>query len=373
MKTNMYVLVGCFAILLFASCSKETTDATPQPGEKSARLELVLAGTKTVNGRATGGALPTSEDKINTLAVGVFNSDDGSVNVISEPSIGSGNKLSNINCTPGKVDIVIVANAPAGTFAGVMNKSDFVAKTVLLSATATSQVQGSDNLPMSGEETNVVMAPGATISKTINLSRLVARVSISSIKTAFDPNGAYKDATFKPEKLFLYNAMSASTVTPGAQPAGTLPIHGGDGDKTSCTVVTGNEHLFDALTGTANNSAYTTPHWFYTFANDGATTPATATKFVIAGTFDADGSGSAATAETVYYPIVVNKSQAGTSFTGTGTGNSKIERNTDYQLSATIKGKGVSTPGENIDPTVLTLTVSVKGWDLTITQDVEFN
>lgn len=369
MKTNLYLSVACIATLFLASCSKEThSEPTSQLGEKSARLEIVLAGTKTVNGRATGGALPTSEDNIKTIAVGVFDNTTGVVNVIAEPTIASGTTLTSINCTPGTCDIIIVANAPTGTFAGVMNKNDFIAKTTSLSVTATSQVQASDNLPMSGEKTRVAMTAGGIVTERINLSRLVARISISSIKTDFDPNGSYANATFTPQHLFLYNAMSASTVVPTAQPQGTLPIHGGDGNATGCAVVTGNEYLFDAITSTAN-TPYTAPHWFYTFANDGATTPATATKFVISGTFDAGGSSP----ETVYYPIVVNKSQAGTIITGTGGGNSKIERNTEYKLTATIKGKGVPTPGENIDPATLTLTVDVADWVLTITQDVEFN
>lgn len=366
MKTNMYVFVACLATLFFASCSKETTDPEPQPGEKTARLELTLEGTKTVNGRATGGTLPTSEGNIKTIAIGVFNSDK-TVNVIAEPTVvQSGGVLAGINCMPGTVDIIVVANAPAGTFAGVMTKDAFIAKTVALSVTQTSNVQTSDNLPMSGEATGVALTAGSNKAQTISLSRLVARISISSIQTAFDQNGAYKNATFKVDKVFLYNAMSTSTVIPTTQPTGTAPIHGATAPNGAYAA--GTAWLLDVITPVDVKTAYTTPHWFYTFANDGKSAP---TKFVISGQFDADGAGSD-TAEAVYYPIVVNKQQTGTIITGGG-GDSTIKRNSEYKLSATIKSKGVSDPAENIDPATLTLTVEVAPWALTITQDVTFD
>ena len=368
MKTNLYVSVACVVTLLFASCSKETIAPEPQPGERTARLELALEGTHTANGRATGGALPTSEGNIKTIAVGVFNS-DGSVNVIAEPTaVQNGSALTAINCMPGTVSIIVVANAPAGTFAGVMTKSAFVDKTVALSATQTANAQTSDNLPMSGEATSVALTAGSNKAQTISLSRLVARISISSIKTAFDANGAYKSATFKPEKVFLYNAMSVSPVTPSStpQPVATTPIHGATAPNGAYAA--GTAWLLDTFTGTANTE-YKTPHWFYTFANDGKATP---TKLVISGQFDADGTGTSAAATTVYYPIVVNKAQAGTTISGSGNGDSSIKRNSEYKLTAIIKSKGVNDPATDIEPATLTLTVNVAAWALTLTQDVTF-
>ena len=50
-----------------------------------------------------------------------------------------------------------------------------------------------------------------------------------------------------------------------------------------------------------------------------------------------------------------------------------IERNTCYNITATIKGKGVDDPDKDIDPATISLTVTVAAWALTITQDVTFN
>jgi len=42
-------------------------------------------------------------------------------------------------------------------------------------------------------------------------------------------------------------------------------------------------------------------------------------------------------------------------------------------MKVTIKGKGVSTPTENIVPANLQIEVSVAPWDLTIVQNVVFD
>ncbi|MEG0463485.1 fimbrial protein [Bacteroides sp.] len=364
MKTNWCVPVAILSTFLVISCNKET-DPIPQPGEKNARLELLLKGTPVSTGRSTDATLPADEGNIKTIAVGVFSHASGDVNIITEPTVAqSGSTLSSINCTPGIVDIVVVVNAPTGSFAGVLTKNDFIAKTVSLSTTQVSNVQTSDNLPMSGEATNITLTADQTQAATISLSRLVARISINSIKTAFDVNGAYKNATFTLQKVFLYNAMSTSTVIPTVEPAGTTPIHGGVAP--GGIWATNTPWLVDAITGVANTE-HTTPHWFYTFANDGTSTP---TKFVIVGQLDIDGLGITP-AETVYYPIVVNKAQTGTVISGS-VGDSTIKRNSEYKLTAIIKGKGVSDPDQNIDPASLALTINVANWALTITQDVIF-
>ena len=92
--------------------------------------------------------------------------------------------------------------------------------------------------------------------------------------------------------------------------------------------------------------------------------------------FDQDGPGTAYDEETVYYPIVINKSQSGTTITENGetkTGRTGyLDRNTVYNLSAVIKGKGVSDPSQDIEPADLNLTVTVADWTLTVTQEVVF-
>ncbi len=51
------------------------------------------------------------------------------------------------------------------------------------------------------------LGAGINTGMTARLSRLVARVSISSIKTAFDPNGQYAAASYELKNIFVRNAM----------------------------------------------------------------------------------------------------------------------------------------------------------------------
>lgn len=73
--------------------------------------------------------------------------------------------------------------------------------------------QASDLLPMSGiSERPVVLETGKSVSVSVNLSRLVARISIASIRSAFSLN--YADATFTLDRIFLCNALEASAFRP---------------------------------------------------------------------------------------------------------------------------------------------------------------
>ena len=362
MKKNFYLMTA-FCAIIFSACSADTDPAPTTEKDRTAKLEISLVGTTT---RATG-TLPGdtgAENKLNTIAVGVFNS-DGNTNTITEftaPQVAAGKAA--VNCLPAAgCTVIAVANAPARTFAGVANKAAFIAKTVNLSQTISEGVQVNTNLPMSAEQTGVNLAVDVPTTVDLALSRLVSRISIADIKTAFDPSGQYKDATFTATDIFLYNAKSVSTVNPGT-PATSVEISG---------ETAGNEYLKNSLNQAITSTPYETAYWFYTFANDDTSNP---TKLVIKGKFDADGDGGG-TAVSVYYPVVVNKNQVGTTITDkdgnvlgqTGT----ITRNRAYKIGVTIKGKGVADPAIDIVPAELTINVSVKDWDLVINQNVVFD
>lgn len=350
--------LGCS--FLFTGCK---SDSSEYESQKNAVLEIAVKGTSLLS-RAQGNFLPSDEEHINTLAVGVFYA-DGSVNLIAEPEI-TGTSVAGFNCSAGVCDIVVVANIPSGTFSGVTSREDFMNKIISLSSTASAGVQTSDNLPMSGIAENVELKVGVTTRATVALSRLVARVSLSSVRTEFDPKGQYSHATLAIDKVFLYDANGVSKVTPDAYtvPSSVVRLYGGT--VNNGTWQAGTPYLLNELS-TPENSI-DTPHWFYTFANTDLSHP---TKLVLSGIFDADGTGSLYPETRVYYPIVVNKSQTGTSIEGTGGGTSTISRNTSYRISAVIKGAGAENPEVNVEPVEMQLTLSVSQWELILLQEVE--
>ena len=334
MKTSNYLwAVLATATLSLTACGSDENENVIQPKEKTARLELTLVGTP-ADSRATGTLPTTDESQINRLTVAVFTGASGNpVNALREftgddikaATSGTGKKITML-CEPGNGQtIYVVANASTGLFAGVTNLAGFKAKLMLLSETtkaagagAVTDTQKANNLPMLGSTTGKDFTAGTETEANIALSRLVARVSISSVKTAFDPVGRFKDAT---------------------------------------------------ASHTANTEL-TTPYYFYTFPNVDSSKP---TKLIIKGLFDADGSGSTSAPIARYYPITINKKQANTTISGgAGTDKGSIAANTRYVLTAVIKGEGAADDKTDIDPATLQLTVTVADWALTVRQDVTF-
>ena len=376
MKTSNYLwAVLATATLSLSACGSDENENVIQPKEKTARLELTLVGTP-ADSRATGTLPTTDESQINRLTVAVFTGASGNpVNALREftgddikaATSGTGKKITML-CEPGNGQtIYVVANASTGLFAGVTHLAGFKAKLMLLSETtkaagagAATDTQKANNLPMLGSTTGKDFTAGTETEAEITLSRLVARVSISSIKTAFDAAGQFKDATFKVDAVYLKNANSSVNM----KKEGSVPINGGH----EGAVVT--QYLYETVASHTANTELKTPYYFYTFPNVSEDNP---TRLIIKGTFDADGAGSASTAVTRYYPIVINKKQANTTISGgSGTDKGSIAANTRYVLTAVIKGEGAADDKTDIDPATLQLTVTVADWELTINQDVTF-
>lgn len=367
-----------FAVLASSCTDNSSSQPTPEK-KKNATLKLTLTGTPVANGRATGAAFPTKEDKINTLAVGIFDAVSGDVNVVVECTVDDKGVTDPILCSAGLCNVIVVANAPEKTFDGVQNKAEFLQKTVLLSQTAIDGVQTSDNLPMSGQVSEPVdLRANVENTFTVTLKRLVARISIECIKTKFTAANSNSKATFTLKKVFIYNALFESHIAPEEDGMSNMPVtpqwvDGGCLDAGN-KWVDGESYLLNEikavpLSGEGVN-AYTIPTWFYAFANNDGTHP---TKVVIGGEYDPDGPDGPTTPAYVYYPIVVNQAQEGTNFQGSGAGEAHdgtIARNVDYRLSATIAKKGVETPDEEMKVAEMQLTVTVAGWELNILQDV---
>lgn len=370
MKTNNYLwsmlVTATFAL---TGCGSDENGITaPLPQGKTAQLELCLTGSG-VNTKATGGALPTQaeENTVKRFTVAIFNSDE-SVNAIQTVTNNT-TSTTTINCTPAtNCTGIVVANAPTdGYFSGVLNKTDFLKKTITLG-----DAQTKDCLPMSGDvkdgsgNATFTLSAGSNTGMTAQLSRLVARVSVSSIKTAFDPNGQYSAASYELKNIFVRNAVKEAV--PGTSGYSTTKMETPAYLTGTYTGSSGTAaYLANAVTpGVDVSTEHKTDYWFYILPNE----ETTHTALVLEGTFKKNASDAGST---IYYPIIVNKSQTGTNITGaSGAGTSNIARNTTYAIKATIKNIGTDDPTGEINPTSLELTVSVADWALNITQDVTF-
>ena len=371
----------CVLTSVLCSCNNDTEQIVDN-GDK-ASLQLTIASAAT---RATGANLPTAaeENVVTRVTVALFKP-DGSTDAISEGTLDASKKIT-VSGTAGVRDVVVVANAPAAHFKGVTTKDAFRKTVMALTQTKTL-------LPMSGEATAAItLKGGETVTGSVTITRLVARVQLTGVKTAFDVNGPYANASFSLDKVFLYRVMSksqAGIVPPATAPVTTDLIDGWDGT----TAVTASADLLDVFSAAQSigTTPYEVPYYFYAFenyfANDGTTThgitndnKTTATKLVLAGYFTPDAVNAPGTSYYVFYPAVVNRAQAYTIINAdengtpvvTGVSNTGIAANNIYSLKATIKSRGVDSPAEFMEPAGLELEVLIAPWKLTVTQEVDF-
>ncbi|TWV14421.1 hypothetical protein FQ707_04550 [Bacteroidaceae bacterium HV4-6-C5C] len=398
MKKSIYLLAA-FGGALLASCSNDSTTSQPA-AQGQARIELTLTG-NTAGTRANNGSLPTDgpsdEQKVNNIVIGIFDNSGNVISVqsVSSPNVGTGDANKNVITCPlnGSSAVtcsaVVVANVPASSATELKtstSKNLFLGKTILLSeSTVSSDIQVSTNLPMSGDVkdgsvSTFSLTPGGTkTGLTVELTRMASRITLTSLKSDFS-NSPYPHATFKLQRVLLRDAIAATKVTTSATPgdamSGTTYLTGG-GTWSGTAWAGDNPYLFDRLdTPVAIDGSTTLPgskyYWFYAFANDGSTSP---TSFVIQGLFDVDGSDTTpGDVTTIFYPVVVNKAQPGTTYNGSnvGTSTGSVSRNNLYNLAVTLKNKGVSLPTDNINPANLEINVSVAAWPTEIVQSVNF-
>lgn len=380
MKNRFLFLVGIGALLAMSSCSKDEENLVVKSGEP-ATLTLTIKGSD-LSTKAT--VLPSDlatagesfDNKINNIVVGVFRSTGeelagyadaiGDVQVsevtASNPrafSIPSGKE---IKVTAGKRDIIVVANASTADINELKTattKSDFMNKVLVLG----DKEQSKDKLLMTGESDNVTVNKGDGNSFPIKVTRLVARVQLTGLKSSFI--SSYSNATLDIDEIFLHNALFGISVN-NISPSSKILYTG----WTYPSAPTSNyySYLADFKTpqeplytlGASTSNVINQNHYFYTFENQiDATTPdyTTATKLVISGTFYPNGKPGTSSYR-VYYPIVVNKDVV-SEVDNTGKG---ILRNYVYSISATIFRPGVADPNKPLDPASISLTITVANW-----------
>jgi hypothetical protein len=435
MRINRLLIAGIVSVGLLTSCAnnEESGGGTSSP----AIVKLTLStgsttktgggttytgstgnySTSTPAGTGTLASSGTDEAKINHICVGLFKTGGTTVSIqevdlssssVSTSSNTNGEISTSITTTTDAQDIVIVANVPANKFKGVATKTAFIQTAADLAYTTSADgltstptslnSQKTTALPMFGSQTAINSTNSSSVSTTVPLTRMVARVGVTAITTAFDASGAYSSATFVPTEVFMYNANTScnwdgsftpsvqtgeSTTTPAS--SSTAITSANNSSLTNYAYLSSGYLNFSSITpntttpSTLNSSTVyatkylkttDTPLFFYVFPNNATA----ATKLVIKGIWYFNG-----TYEIVYYPIVINHSQTGTSFNSGADGgavpagtDSYVAYNTRYTLTAIIKGKGSSSPGVNITPANIAVKVNVNTWADT-SQDVIFN
>jgi hypothetical protein len=356
MNKNYLLLSAMLSVLLITSCSSSDTEEGTITKGNPAVVNLELNGKSMTRSVAS-----TDEATISAGQAAAFDASGAIVGTVQSFSTTT-SATPTISTTTQATQVSVVANpGSTSTFTSIVNKTNLEAVTTDLASTASSVTaansQSATKLPKYGNAT-LTFGADSKATPTVDMYNLVGKIKLSSIKTNFTGTG-YAGATFIPKEVFLYNANTVSTF--GG--TGSSPQTGENTDNASYAVA-GPTNYYYLSSGPIStyNEGNPTVYTFYTFPNTSATTP---TKIVIKGAFTPSGG----TAEYVYYPITINKFQDGTTITkggstltGADTNDSKIVNSTSYDISITISGKGVKTPGDNITPSSATITMNVKDW-----------
>jgi len=376
MKTNVLLMAGIVTIGMMASCSNKD-DVVQSRKAEPATINIAIKGSSL----STKAAADLSNDgQINRIAIGLFDADNNLVS-ITEPTftIDEDKKLiAQVTGTTLVTKIAAVANAPAGAFASAKKLDDFHKVAIDISNTSADNTkQKASNLPMEGDGT-VDGASTGIGSANFALTRLVSKIELNKITVDFDTNGAYAGYTFIPTEIFMSNVAETAYAN-AISPYVTHPtyLQGETGKNGAVTYLsTGSISLTVA-------DSYSPACTFFPMANDGSLSGNSKTKLIIKGIlYKSSTIDDANKVDTYYYPIIINHAMPGTTtkdseskdvdYKANGI-DGQIGPNTYYQLSATIKSKGVTDPTQDLTSAAVNLTITVAPWPTAFTQNVVFN
>ena len=395
MKTKIQLFVAFLLLavgaLWLTSCSSE--DAVQGSGSQADASLTLTINTGKVGSRATawdGTNSPTTtqENTINRLTVGIFDASTKKVKTIVELTSATtgGNSLS----VSGKIatakivttslatgdDVLVAANAPAGNFAGVADETGFNAKTegiesaVLSSPDNTKEIN--TNIPMYGKNTLSAGSTDGTFTASVDVKHLLAKITLDNLSVNFAQDGPYKDAKFTPTEFFLVNVPEKLAFSNDAWVNGAGHFHGCNAESTDYSSLSWVSSLpsqwgtykgflatgaLTSATPLSGKASYNSKSYFYVTPSDDYTTDGKM-KLIIAGDFDANGSG---TTEKVFYPVAINATydDAGKATAADGGTVFQVSPNKNYKCTVVIKTKGTTDPTKNLDPQTATVTVTV--------------
>lgn len=389
MKTLTKIRVGfvsaAAALMCFSSCS---TDDNMAGGSGAASMQegvvLLSINTGQMGTRALDGTtdLNTNEKKIENMTIGIFDATGTLKTVKTFEGAGTGDVQADGKIYPeGEVSKVKMISSKLKTGDKVVvavNTSD-ASKTTLLAAKNLTEFNkasrdSKDILPLASAGTLPKYGTAALVDDAVNsqykadvtVKNLVSRVTLSALDVQLE--GAYRDATFTLENVYLTHVPSAVDYSENGWTAKTFTstndkyVHGilskADGCREQDAYL--KLPLTQATVG-LDKFLYATP-------NQAVDTDKT--TLVLAGKFNMGG-----TQQDIYYPLALNAHY------NAATGKMeaadpqldmfKTRYGMNYKCSVIIKTIGTDDPWELVTPQTATITVTVDKWQ-NVTQSTIF-
>ena len=390
MKTKIQLFAAFLLLavgaLWLTSCSSE--DAVQGSGNtESERVLLLSISTGQTIGSRAETNLTDAEKTIEDMTIGIFDA-NGNVRTIqslekdaSATPATAGNGKFVISGTKAEAKIVttglqagdkvVVAvntklnSANEATFKKAKSVADFnkgyIDATSALTAASNGTTLSATKLPKYGGVKLVAGSNSSEFNADVKVKNLVSRVTLASLKTAFDADGPYKDASFTLSDIFLLNVPNTVDFSTNAWTAQTVSyIHGSNVDGTGYTAAKDKKAFLVKSPAAVNDYLYTLPNK-YTGANRQKTI------LVLKGKFK---KADDPTGKSVYYPLALNAKydNAGSATAVDDSTPFVTYPGKNYKCNVTIKTIGSDSPWQEAGPLTATVDVEVEKWT-----DVEQN
>ncbi|MBO4570312.1 MAG: FimB/Mfa2 family fimbrial subunit [Bacteroidales bacterium] len=341
MKRINFLTSVCAAAALLAACDA----ATLAPALDGGAITIEFAVPEATRAVAQG-----NEATISDVQLLLFNQ-NGSLYKFHSLTASeiSAKSASLTNVLNGNYTVYVVANGP--DLSGKSTLESFLATAIDLE-TCNSP---SSDFVMEGHG-DVTVSGSGTTNISVSISRYVSRVVLKSITNGLP--SAYGSLTV--DRVFLSNAVRVQEIggdcDPGNTPGNWYNKEGRKDESTrnAAHIINGSTYTASAPaltfatigTSLANGGKWNGTKYFYAYPNDSAANPdgfkepfaAQKSVLVIVGTFGGN---------TYYYPVILRNG---------------MDRNTSYEISATITGAGSDDPNKPVTSGSLRVTVSIDNW-----------
>ncbi len=317
-----------------------------------------LAGNDT-RASGDGHGVQADDNAVQTLEFFIFKADGSDAGMLDTYKKFQGSELSDlndikINTTTGLKIIYAVANSHRDSWKDVRTLVDFRGELSML------ENEELKNFTMIG---NAEVKLQVASSVTLSISRLVARIELTNIKTDF-AGTPYEGSVLENVKVYLINVYADKMYGTGESPSSPSIFNYKKyvAEQTNLCNSGIDGMLYDEISQNISDEGYDKTHYFYCYENTLSAESETRrfTKLVIQG--DLRG-------RTYYYPICINQADFGYSASNGHTG---VKRNTSYSMDVTISRPGSTDPDKKLEYGVLTTKLNVLDWNTVPVVHVNF-
>ena len=355
-KARSFCAVVVVWSIVFLAFSCEQGMDVPENGNGEP-CKLILSIIPQTKATGLNHGIQSEDNIVNKLEIFVFRGDGDDAGYLDTYKKLEGDELISlsgieIKSTTGKKIIYAIANSHKDSWEGVVTIEDFEKEMAFL------QKEKLKDFTMVG---NVEATLQLTTSVTFSISRYVARVHLSSVKTDF-AGTPYEGTSLKNVKIYLVNVYGDKSYAINENSSSSLVLNrrmAVGQDVNNCAM---GGLLYDEIVSDITDTPYATQHYFYCYENmiESEGDAMGYTRLVIQG--DLNGN-------TYYYPININREGFGYSDTN---GHYGVKRNTSYKLDVIISRPGSTDPDEILEYGTLTTNLNVLDWVTVPVVQVQF-